>query len=87
MNNFLKNGLANLIIDPDKVNPMLLNVPVKIVDGVVTLVKLNVEFSNSNVAITVEKIKLVMYLDDHSHFAKKENRSNFDVPPYNEVHQ
>lgn len=87
MNNFQKNGLANLIIDGDKVNPMLTDLPVKIVDGVVTSVKLNVELRTWNVKITIDKIKLVMYLDDHSHFKKKENTSQFEVRVYNKGHR
>ena len=67
-NNFLKNGLVNVKVDPDKVNAMLLGVPFKVVEGKISELKVSIENTASKVEVIMGKVELIAYLDDHSQF-------------------
>lgn len=67
-NNVLKNGLQNVRVDPDKVNKMLAGLPIKVVEGRVSEVKLATSTLNAKFEVMLGKVELVAYIDDHSQF-------------------
>lgn len=78
--NFLKNGLANVEVDPDKVNKLLTSVPIKVVQGKVSEVKLTFDAKSTKLEVNIGKVSLDAYLDDHSQFKQDFNiGSNFVV--------
>ena len=80
INNFLKNGLANLKLDPDKINPMLSSVPFKLVEGTISSIKLSID---KKIEVIVDKISVVVYVDDHSQFQPSlGQKSTFVVGEY-----
>lgn len=79
-NNFLKNGLVNVKVDPDKMNAMLANLPIKVVDGKISEVRLCYDTKNSKAEIVMGKVELIAYIDDHSQFRTNLNAGgNFVV--------
>lgn len=66
--NFLKNGVTNLKIDPEKVNRLLKAVPVKVVEGYISEVKLSIDTKAAKATVVVDKISLLAYMDDHSQY-------------------
>ena len=79
MNNFMSNGIANVRLDPLKINFLLADVPFKLVEGTISSIKL-VFGGMKKLDVVIDKINVVLYVDDHSQYQHSlRNRSTFEV--------
>jgi hypothetical protein len=62
------------------VNRLLKGVPVKVVEGYISEVRLRIDTKAMKISVVVGKVSLITYMDDHSQFtSKNENGENYVV--------
>ena len=60
----MKNGLVNVKLDSLKINELLRDSPLKLIEGNISQISLSIE--NMKIEVNIKKVSLVLYMDDYS---------------------
>ena len=62
----MKNGLVNVKLDSLKINELLRDSPLKLIEGNISQISLSLSIEYMKIEVNIEKVSLVLYMDDYS---------------------
>lgn len=75
----MNKGLSSIHLDPEKVNPLLNSLPFKLVEGVISGVRLDMNMGGMSLDLSIDSLKVILYLDDHSAYKPFHTVSSYKV--------
>ena len=62
----MKNGFGNVKLDSLKINELLRDSPLKLIEGNISQISLSLSIEYMKIEVNIEKVSLVLYMDDYS---------------------